>query len=147
MTSSLNLNLIIPFKDNRDAFTSYVLSLDSFRDELEGEVVRCQSVLESLFSSNQKITIASRSSGSAKKYFWRLTGTGMNRSYSRLNDEHIKPVIETMNRNQLILLIEIEETLVYVNGNMKAIRGMLDSIKMVKHDIRHVDDLQLLCNT
>lgn len=132
MSIPLNINLIIPFKDNKgDRLKSYRREIEGFRDALDLHVLKLKSDLTELFDSNFDLTLAARSDGNSKKYYWRFKSSKRDRKYNRLSAESIKEYLSVFDHDQKIVLIELEQELIYVNANLKLVKGMLDSIDQV----------------
>ncbi len=76
MDSPLNINLLIPFKDNSgDRKKLYRADIERFRSKLENRAAELRSDIEQLFGPKFELTISGRSDGSTKKFFWRFRST------------------------------------------------------------------------
>ncbi len=135
--SPLNLNLIIPFKDNKDFSKKlYMKELSQFRDDLEGRVVDLKSKLNERFGSALKISIASRSDGGVKRYYWRFTSKLQKRTFNRLCEPQLQAYLNAeFGRSAILSLKEIEEELIYINGNMKIARTIETTLKKFDEEI------------
>ena len=129
MDSPLNINLIIPFKDNKRARRNlYRTEIDRFRSELEGRVTELRGDIEQLFGSEFELTISSRSDGTTKKFYWRFRSSKRDRKYVRLNANSVVEYFRTLNPDQVIKLKLVEEELIYINANLRLLKGMTDAI-------------------
>lgn len=130
MQQPLNINLIIPFKDNTAGrLALYRRELDLFKAQLNDRVEELKDELASLFGEKFELTIAARSDGNAKKFFWRFTSSKRGRSYARLQDEPVCSYASQYDNARKLRLKEIEEELLDINANLKLLKGMLDSIE------------------
>ena len=134
MSSPLNLNLIIPFKDNKgDRLILYVNEIQAFRESITQYAAQMNHELKDLCGDNFELTIAARSDGTSRKYYWRFKSSKRDRKYNRLCSDSIMEYVETLSDAVRLRLKEIELELIYVNANLKLIKGMLDAIKQC-HD-------------
>lgn len=133
MTDPLNINLIIPFKDNKDnkdtRLQLYRNEIERYKTQLCDRVTELQGDLESLFGQKFELTLAPRSDGNARKYYWRFKSSKRDRKYNRLNAETVVEYVKNFEPTRKRRLIEIEEELIYINANLKLIKGIIDAIE------------------
>ena len=130
MTIPLNLNLIIPFKDNKGSrLNLYRKEIEAFKNDLVERVEELKEELNVLCGKSFELTIAARSDGYTKKFYWRFKSSKRDRKYNRLNTELIIEYLKNMSDAVKLGLKEIEEELIIINANMRLIKGMLDSIE------------------
>ena len=129
MTLPLNINLIIPFKDNKGRRLSlYRGEIETFREGLAGRVEELKEELGELFGEAVELTIAARSDGNSRKYYWRFKSSKRDRKYNRLHTDSVVDYLSVFDDSRKLRLREVEEELIYVNANLKLIKGMLDAI-------------------
>jgi len=137
MTNPLNINLIIPFKDNKGLrLKLYVGDIKTFKLQLEERVDELRSELDSLFAGKCKLTIASRADGNAKKFFWRFRSRDADRKYHRVTAEPVMEYLSTVHDAQMLRVREQEMELIYINANLKLLKGMMDSIEQSAEEIK-----------
>lgn len=140
--SPLNINLIIPFNNNKErGLDLYVDNLVRFRENLESRVDELKCELGTIFGEDFELTIAARSDGTVKKFFWRFTSSLRNRKYHRLVNSDVSKYLSEFALAQIEWVTSVERELVYINANMKLIKGMLDSINQSRVDIGALDNL------
>ena len=136
MSFPLNINLIIPFKDNEgNRLRLYIRSIMDFKLQLEERVEEVLSDLDSLFAGKCKLTITSRSDGHAKKYFWRFKTRDSDRKFHRVTAEPVVEYLSTVHEQQRLRVREHEMELIYINANLKLLKGMMDSIEQSVEEI------------
>ncbi|MBN56135.1 MAG: hypothetical protein CMI04_00370 [Oceanospirillaceae bacterium] len=129
MSSPLNINLIIPFKDNKAGrLNLYRKEIEVFKEMLGQRVEELKEELVSLFGENFELTLAARSDGNSRKYYWRFKSSKRDRKYNRLHAGSIVEYLRVFDDERKLRLKETEEELIYINANLKLIKGMLDSI-------------------
>jgi hypothetical protein len=129
MTVPLNINLIIPFKDNKAGrLNLYRKEIEAFKEMLGQRVEELKEELVSLFGENFELTLAARSDGNSRKYYWRFKSSKRDRKYNRLHAGSIVEYLRVFDDERKLRLKETEEELIYINANLKLIKGMLDSI-------------------
>jgi hypothetical protein len=129
MSSPLNINLIIPFKDNKAGrLNLYRKEIEAFKEMLGQRVEELKEELVSLFGENFELTLAARSDGNSRKYYWRFKSSKRDRKYNRLHAGSIVEYLRVFDDERKLRLKETEEELIYINANLKLIKGMLDSI-------------------
>lgn len=129
MSSPLNINLIIPFKDNKAGrLNLYRKEIEVFKEMLGQRVEELKEELVSLFGENFELTLAARSDGNSRKYYWRFKSSKRDRKYNRLHAGSIVEYLRVFDDKRKLRLKETEEELIYINANLKLIKGMLDSI-------------------
>lgn len=129
MSVSLNINLIIPFKDNKAGrLNLYRKEIEAFKEMLGQRVEQLKEELVSLFGENFELTLAARSDGNSRKYYWRFKSSKRDRKYNRLHADSIVEYLRVFDDERKLRLKETEEELIYINANLKLIKGMLDSI-------------------
>ena len=129
MSVPLNINLIIPFKDNKAGrLNLYRKEIEAFKEMLGQRVEELKEELVSLFGENFELTLAARSDGNSRKYYWRFKSSKRDRKYNRLHAGSIVEYLRVFDDERKLRLKETEEELIYINANLKLIKGMLDSI-------------------
>ncbi|AIW17286.1 hypothetical protein VITU102760_21995 [Vibrio tubiashii] len=129
MSVPLNINLIIPFKDNKAGrLNLYRKEIEAFKEMLGQRVEELKEELVSLFGENFELTLAARSDGNSRKYYWRFKSSKRDRKYNRLHADSIVEYLRVFDDERKLRLKETEEELIYINANLKLIKGMLDSI-------------------
>lgn len=138
--SPLNLNLIIPFKDNKESARKlYLGELIAFRGDLEFRVNELKSKLIDRFGSELKISIAARSDGGVKRYYWRFTSKLKKRTFNRLCEPQVQAYLDSeFDRAAILNLKEIEEELIYINGNMKIAKSIESTIKKFDEEVANL---------
>lgn len=127
----LNINLIIPFKDNKgERLNLYKLDIERFKAEIDARVDFLRNELD-LKIGNCAVTISARSDGNSKKYYWRFKSSERDRKYNRLQAKVLLDYIASMHPDIRLWLKEVEEELIYINANLKLIKGILDAIDQV----------------
>ncbi len=135
--SPLNLNLIIPFKDNKESARKlYLGELIQFKESLEFRVSELKTKLVDRFGSELKISIAARSDGGVKRYYWRFTSKLKKRTFNRLCDHQVQAYLfSEFDRAAILSLKEIEEELIYINGNMKIAKSIETAINKFDEEV------------
>ena len=129
MTLPLNINLIIPFKDNKGSrLTLYRNEIEEFREQLSGRIEELKEELGVLFGAAFELTISPRSDGNSRKYYWRFKSSKRDRKYNRLHTDSVVEYVSAYDNARKLRLREMEEELIYINANLKLIKGMLDAI-------------------
>ena len=129
MSVPLNINLIIPFKDNKAGrLNLYRKEIEAFKEMLGQRVEELKEEMVSLFGENFELTLAARSDGNSRKYYWRFKSSKRDRKYNRLHADSIVEYLRVFDDERKLRLKETEEELIYINANLKLIKGMLDSI-------------------
>ena len=82
----------------------------------------------SLLGEDFELTLAARSDGNSRKYYWRFKSSKRDRKYNRLHADSIVEYLRVFDDERKLRLKETEEELIYINANLKLIKGMLDSI-------------------
>lgn len=140
---SFNINLLIPFKDNKgDRLNLYKREIESFKSALEGRVETIKESIEEKIQRSE-ITILARSDGNSKKYYWRFKSSARDRKYNRLNSEPVIQYLQTLQHEIIAWLVEIEEELIYINANLKLVKGMLDSIDQVASERQNLLEINI----
>jgi hypothetical protein len=128
--TALNINLIIPFKDNRGGrLKLFRIEIERFKTQLENRVDELKRDLDVVHGADFDLTIAARSDGNSKKYYWRFKSGKRDRKFNRLHAESIVEFLKQTNHRLTLHLKEIEEELILINANLKALKGMLDAIE------------------
>ncbi|WP_444928300.1 hypothetical protein ACJJI4_24030 (plasmid) [Microbulbifer sp. TRSA002] len=129
MPSPLNINLIIPFKDNKAGrLNLHRNEIDWFKENLAIRVEDLKEELTSLFGEGFELTLAPRSDGNSRKYYWRFKSSKRDRKYNRLHTNTVVDYVRKFDEVRKLRLKEIEEELIYINAKLKLIKGILDSI-------------------
>ena len=129
MADSLNINLLIPFKDNKAGrLNLYRKEIEAFKEMLGQRVEELKEELVSLLGEDFELTLAARSDGNSRKYYWRFKSSKRDRKYNRLHADSIVEYLRVFDDERKLRLKETEEELIYINANLKLIKGMLDSI-------------------
>ena len=135
MTFPLNINLIIPFKDNKgERLKLYLGEMESFQGRLNNRVEELKEELVDIFGNTFELTIAARSDGSTKKYYWRFKSSKQDRKYNRLQADSVVEYLSGMVDKRKLRVKEMELELIYINANMKLLKGMKDSIKQSQNE-------------
>lgn len=125
----LNVNLIIPFKDNKTGrLNLYRNEIEAFKSSLGDRVEELKEELISLLGEDFELTIAARSDGNARKYYWRFKSGKRDRKYNRLHADSVVQYVRVFDDRRKFRLKEMEEELIYINANLKLIKGMMDAI-------------------
>jgi hypothetical protein len=142
MSFPLNINLIIPFKDNKgDRLKLYLADIKVFKVQLELRVEDLKNDLDEIFGTTFELTISARSDGSVKKYYWRFKSSKQDRKYNRLRAESVLKYLATVDETRRFRVKEVESELLFrvkeveselldINANMKLLKGMVDSIEL-----------------
>ena len=131
MSFPLNINLIIPFKDNKgDRLKLYLADINVFKEQLELKVEDLKNDLDEIFGTTFELTISARSDGSVKKYYWRFKSSKQDRKYNRLRAESVLKYLATVDETRRFRVKEVESELLDINANMKLLKGMVDSIEL-----------------
>jgi len=139
MHCPLNINLIIPFKDNKgERLNLYRIEIESYKEALASRVEDIKEEIIELFGNNFEMNIAARSDGNTRKYYWRFKSSKRDRKYNRLNAESVVEYLTTIDDRRSLWLREVEEELIYINANLKLIKGMLDSIGQCQKEQREL---------
>jgi len=139
MSFPLNINLIIPFKDNKgERQKLYLAEIEVFKAQLESRVEDLKNELDEIFGAMFELSISARSDGSAKKFFWRFKSTKQDRKYNRLQADSVVEYLSRVDDKRKLRVKEIEMELIYINANMKLLKGRRDSID------QSVKELQML---
>jgi len=128
----LNLNLIIPFKDNKgERRNLFLLEIGRFSVALSARAGELKTELVDLFGAQFELTIAARSDGTAKRYYWRFKSSKRDRKFNRLIAESIQEYISIFDDHRILRLEEMEEELMYINANQKVIKSMSSAIEQL----------------
>lgn len=134
--SPLNINLIIPFKDNRvGRLDLYVQEIHSFKERLEAEIEIFKDKLDTIFGEDFELSIVGRSDGNSKRFYWRFKSSKRDRKFCRLVADTIRDYIGQFSEYQIQQIKQIEEQIIYINANLKLLKGILDSIEISKTEI------------
>lgn len=130
MSNPFNINLIVPFKDNKGSKRKlFVAEIESYKKDLEGRAVELKQDLETLFGDALKISIVARSDRGAVSYYWRYKSSKEDRKYRRLANEQMQEYLLTIDQHRRNALKGIEEDLIYINGNLKVLKSMTDALE------------------
>ncbi|MCF6194047.1 MAG: hypothetical protein L3J46_06920 [Kangiellaceae bacterium] len=130
MSFPLNINLIIPFKDNKgDRLKLYMADIDAFKLQLESRVTDLKVELDDIFGGMFELTISARSDGNSKKYFWRFKSSKRDRKFNRLQADSVVEYLSGVDEKRKLRVKEVELELIYINANLKLLKGMKDSIE------------------
>ena len=144
MNPSLNINLLIPFKDNKGARRNlYKIEIENFRAKLDGRASELGDDLVTLFGEDCEIAINSRSDGTTRKYYWRFRSSKRDRKYVRLSADSLKDYLRGLDPNQLIQLKGLEEELIYLNANLRLLKAMSESIDQSESEMAELRELAL----
>lgn len=132
----LNINILIPFKDNKGQRRNlYRLEIVRFSERLDSRVVDLRSELIDLFGADFALNITARSDGNSKKYYWRFKSSKRDRKFNRLGVSSVLEYLAEFDDQRRLRVKEIEEELIYINGNLKLVKGMLDAIDQVEEEL------------
>jgi len=136
VTIPLNINLLIPFKDNEGARRNlYRKDIERFRERLEARAAELRDDLISNFGEDFELTIAGRSDGTTTKFFWRFRSSKRDRKYVRLHAETVVDYLKVFDPNQVLHLKDIEEELIYLNANLRLLKGFIDAIEQSESEL------------
>ena len=132
----LNINLIIPFKDNKQAKQKlFIRDIERFKLALEREIESIKSELDDLLGSHFELSIVARSDGNAKKYYWRFKSSKRDRKFNRLASDTIRDYLDVFSSEQKRQLFEIERSIIFINANLKLVKAMLDAISQSNEEL------------
>lgn len=106
----------------------YRNEIELFKDNIGMRVEDLKEELASLFGEDFELTIAPRSDGNSRKYYWRFKSSKRDRKYNRIHTDSVVDYVSMFDDARRLRLKEIEEELIYINANLKLIKGMLDAI-------------------
>lgn len=136
MSFPLNINLIIPFKDNKgNRLNLYINGIEGFKIQLESRVDEIKLELDEIFFGKFELTIAARSDGNSKKYYWRFKSSKKDRKYNRLQADSVMEYLTSIDETRKLWVKETEMELIYINANLKLLKGMKDSIEQSENDV------------
>lgn len=136
MTIPLNINLLIPFKDNEGARRNlYRIEVERFRDQLEARAAELRDDLIANFGEEFELTISGRSDGTTTKFFWRFRSSKRDRKYVRLHAKTVADYLKGLDPNQVLQLKDIEEELIYLNANLRLLKGFIDAIEQSESEL------------
>ena len=135
MIFPLNINLIIPFKDNKgERLKLYLSNIEVFKTQLLDRVEELKIELDSLFGDMFELSISARSDGSTKKYFWRFKSRKQDRTFNRLHAESVVEYLSKIHDDRKLRVKEMEVELIHINANLKILKNLKDAIDQTKHD-------------
>ena len=134
MSVPLNINLIIPFKDNKAGrLNLYRKEIEAFKEMLGQRVEELKEELVSLFGENFELTLAARSDGNSRKYYWRFKSSKRDRKYNRLHADSIVEYLRVF--DDVRKLLDILHELVDSGNTVVVIEHNLDVVKTADHII------------
>ena len=140
MPHPLNINLYIPFKDNKGARRARCrLELETFREEIIARAEELKEEVGQIFARGEGMSMLSKSDGNSKKYYWRIKAGEPSRRYFRLAADEPRAIFERTSEICQMRLIEIEQEIISLNANLRLVKGMLDSIDQYEQE---QEDLQ-----
>ena len=144
MADSLNINLLIPFKDNSGARRNlYKAEIEKFRAQLDARASEIGDDLATIFGDNFELAISSRSDGTTRKYFWRFRSSKRDRKYVRLAAVSIQDYLRSLDREEMRHLKVLEEEIIYLNANLRLLKAMADSIEQSENEIAELRKLAI----
>ena len=144
MTIPLNINLLIPFKDNSGARRNlYKAEIEKFRAQLDARASEIGDDLATIFGDNFELAISSRSDGTTRKYFWRFRSSKRDRKYVRLAAVSIQDYLRSLDREEMRHLKVLEEEIIYLNANLRLLKAMADSIEQSENEIAELRELAI----
>jgi|TARA_R110000851_G_scaffold216616_1_gene369583 hypothetical protein len=144
MADSLNINLLIPFKDNSGARRNlYKAEIEKFRAQLDARASEIGDDLATIFGDNFELAISSRSDGTTRKYFWRFRSSKRDRKYVRLAAVSIQDYLRSLDREEKRHLKVLEEEIIYLNANLRLLKAMADSIEQSENEIAELRELAI----
>jgi len=144
MADSLNINLLIPFKDNSGARRNlYKAEIEKFRAQLDARASEIGDDLATIFGENFELAISSRSDGTTRKYFWRFRSSKRDRKYVRLAAVSIQDYLRSLDREEMRHLKVLEEEIIYLNANLRLLKAMADSIEQSENEIAELRELAI----
>ena len=136
MSFPLNINLIIPFKDNKgNRLNLYINGIEGFKIQLESRVDEIKLELDEIFFGKFELTIAARSDGNSKKYYWRFKSSKKDRKYNRLQADSVMEYLTSIDETRKLWVKETEMELIYINANLRLLKGMKDSIEQSENEV------------
>ena len=144
MADTLNINLLIPFKDNSGARRNlYKAEIEKFRAQLDARASEIGDDLATIFGDNFELAISSRSDGTTRKYFWRFRSSKRDRKYVRLAAVSIQDYLRSLDREEMRHLKVLEEEIIYLNANLRLLKAMADSIEQSENEIAELRELAI----
>jgi hypothetical protein len=144
MADSLNINLLIPFKDNSGARRNlYKAEIEKFRAQLDARASEIGDDLATIFGDSFELAISSRSDGTTRKYFWRFRSSKRDRKYVRLAAVSIQDYLRSLDREEMRHLKVLEEEIIYLNANLRLLKAMADSIEQSENEIAELRELAI----
>lgn len=144
MADFLNINLLIPFKDNSGARRNlYKAEIEKFRAQLDARASEIGDDLATIFGDNFELAISSRSDGTTRKYFWRFRSSKRDRKYVRLAAVSIQDYLRSLDREEMRHLKVLEEEIIYLNANLRLLKAMADSIEQSENEIAELRELAI----
>jgi|TARA_R100000501_G_C2606296_1_gene102001 hypothetical protein len=142
MADSLNINLLIPFKDNSGARRNlYKAEIEKFRAQLDERASEIGDDLATIFGDSFELAISSRSDGTTRKYFWRFRSSKRDRKYVRLAAVSIQDYLRSLDHEEMRHLKILEEEIIYLNANLRLLKAMTDSIEQSENEIAELQEL------
>jgi len=131
----LNINLLIPFKDNKGQRQKlYLGELSRFVDQLENRVGELKTEITDQYGQEFPLALVARSDGTSKRYFWRFKPSKMDRKYNRLYADSVVEFLEGYDRSRRLRLKEIEQEVIYINANLKLVKVINDTLERSKEE-------------
>ena len=144
MADSVNINLLIPFKDTSGARRNlYKAEIEKFRAQLDARASEIGDDLATIFGDNFELAISSRSDGTTRKYFWRFRSSKRDRKYVRLAAVSIQDYLRSLDREEKRHLKVLEEEIIYLNANLRLLKAMADSIEQSENEIAELRELAI----
>jgi hypothetical protein len=103
--------------------------IETFKLQLESRVAELKEELDEIFGDLFELTIAARSDGNSKKFYWRFKSSKQDRKYNRLQAESVVEYLSSVDDKRKLRVKEVEMELIYINANLKLLKGMKDSIE------------------
>lgn len=120
----------------------YLQEIERFRKALETEIESIKSELDDLFGKDFELSLVGRSDGNAKRYYWRFKSSKKDRKFNRLNSDSLHEYLNRFSDIQKTQLKEIERTIIYINANLKMVKGMIDSLAQCNDEIQSVHQIR-----
>ena len=145
MDSPLNINLIIPFKDNNDLGKNTTKRrMVDFQNEILSRVDDISDYLKSRFGSDFGLQIKRRNSRGIVGFHWRIIEKDNKSIFRRLNDDQCIDLLKTnLDREGRLEMVEIEKELLCLNANMRVSKIIEQSIDLLVQEHEVLFDIQL----
>lgn len=143
--SPLNINLLIPFKDNKGQRQKlYQTELNKFEAQLEGRIGEIKEEIVELFGQEFHLALAGRSDGNSKRYYWRFKSSKMDRKFNRLFADSVISYLAGLDSARKLRIREMEEEVILINSNLKLVKAIRDAMALSAEEIKCLREMQIL---